>query len=264
MAQLYNLARMTTFTVGTGTISLQAAASGYLSFAAAGIVNGDTVSYGIIDGTSSEVGRGVYTSAGTTLTRSVLLSTNSNNAISLSGSAEVFICGLAEDFSRRLISETVTTGSASEVNITSIPQGYRDLELRVRARSTFAGTEDTLRIQFNGDTGANYDQQIIFGDNAGSAADTMATGQTTMSIGQLPASTATANFAGASRVDIMDYKTTARFKEVLMHIGQSYTLQRTQVGAGQWQSATAITSARVFWASGNFENSSVVSLYGLL
>jgi len=97
MAKLFNLARMTTATTGTGTITLGSAASGFLTFAQAGVVNGDIVSYGIQDGTSREVGTGTYTSSGTSLTRSVVKSTNSNAAIVLSGSAEVFITPVATD-----------------------------------------------------------------------------------------------------------------------------------------------------------------------
>lgn len=101
MAKLYNLARMTTATVGTGTITLGSAATVngvlYLSFAAAGVVNGDVVSYAIADTNNSETGTGTYTSAGTTLTRTVTTSTNGNAAISLTGSAQVFITARAQD-----------------------------------------------------------------------------------------------------------------------------------------------------------------------
>jgi hypothetical protein len=97
MAKLYNLARMTTATTGTGTLTLGTAVSGYLTFAQAGVSNAETVAYGIKDGSSSEVGTGVYTSAGTTLTRSVTKSTNSDTAISLSGSAEVYVTARKED-----------------------------------------------------------------------------------------------------------------------------------------------------------------------
>ena len=97
MPKLYNLARMTTTTAGTGTITLGVAVSGYLTFANAGVQNGDVVFYGIKDGSGSEVGWGTYTSSGTTLTRNVVKSTSSNAAISLSGSAEVYITALAGD-----------------------------------------------------------------------------------------------------------------------------------------------------------------------
>ena len=43
VAKLYNLARMNTATTGTGTITLSTAVSGFLSFAASGIADGDTV-----------------------------------------------------------------------------------------------------------------------------------------------------------------------------------------------------------------------------
>jgi len=98
MAVLKNLARMTTNTTGTGAITLNSSVAGFLSFDAAGVEDQDVVTYAIQDGTSSEIGRGTYTASGTTLSRSVLKSTNSNNAISLSGQAEVFITPAAEDF----------------------------------------------------------------------------------------------------------------------------------------------------------------------
>lgn len=97
MAKLYNLARMTTATTSTGTITLGSAVSGFLTFANAGVSDGDIVSYGISDGSASEVGYGVYTSSGTTLTRNVTTSTNSNAAINLSGTAQVFITPSASD-----------------------------------------------------------------------------------------------------------------------------------------------------------------------
>lgn len=100
MAAHYDLARMTTATTGTGTITLaSAAAGGYLTFANAGVVDGQIVRYGIVDGSSRETGYGVYTSSGTTLTRATIVqSTNSDNAIDLSGTAEVFITVGIEDF----------------------------------------------------------------------------------------------------------------------------------------------------------------------
>lgn len=97
MAKLYNLARMSTPTTGTGTITLGSPISGFLSFAAAGVSDGETISYGISDGANSEKSEGVYTASGTTLTRVVKTSTNSNTAINLSGSAQVFITPGKED-----------------------------------------------------------------------------------------------------------------------------------------------------------------------
>lgn len=99
MSKLFNLARMTSATAGTGTLTLGAAVSGYLTFALAGVADGTWVTYGIKDGSNSEIGYGKYTAAGTTLSRTaVLASTNGNALISCSGSEEVYITASAVDY----------------------------------------------------------------------------------------------------------------------------------------------------------------------
>ena len=112
MAKLYNLARVNTATTGTGTITLGSAVAGYLTFALAGVADGDVVDYGIKDGSNSEIGTGTYTASGTTLTRSVTKSTNANSAINLSGTAEVFITPRAETLNDAALFSTGTLGNA--------------------------------------------------------------------------------------------------------------------------------------------------------
>jgi hypothetical protein len=98
---LYNLAAMTVASTGTGTITLGSAATIngvlYLSFAGAGVTDGQTVAYSINDVGASEVGFGVYTAAGTTLTRNATTSTNSNNAINMTAAAIVRISPRLQD-----------------------------------------------------------------------------------------------------------------------------------------------------------------------
>ena len=97
MAVLKNRAKMSTSTTGTGTITLGSAESGYQTFADAGVANADVVRYVIEDGNNWEIGTGTYTATGTTLSRTVSESSNSDAAINLSGSATVFIGATAED-----------------------------------------------------------------------------------------------------------------------------------------------------------------------
>lgn len=97
---LYNLARMSTSTTGSGTLTLVSNVVGCLTFAQAGVQDGDILSYVIIDGNQTEVGRGTYTSSASTLARTTVLnSTNSGSAIVMeTGEAQVAIVALAEDF----------------------------------------------------------------------------------------------------------------------------------------------------------------------
>lgn len=102
MSKLYNRVKVSTATTGTGTITLGSAVTGYQTFASAGVQNGDVVSYVIEDANGNvEFGTGTYTSSGTTLSRTVTQScisgTWGTTAISLSGTAEVFISPLAAD-----------------------------------------------------------------------------------------------------------------------------------------------------------------------
>ena len=101
MVKLVNRAKMGTATTGTGSpITLGSAESGYQSFADAGVADGDTVRYVIEDGTAWEIGTGIYTASGTTLSRTVTESSNSDAAINLSGSAVVFVAATAADLGK--------------------------------------------------------------------------------------------------------------------------------------------------------------------
>ena len=126
-------------TPGTGSITLNSAATGYQSFASGGIGNSDVVSYVIEDGSDWEVGTGTYTSAGTSLSRDTIhASSNAGSAISATSAAVVSVIVSAEDLA----------GFAKTSDIGTTIQGY-DADL-----AAFAALDKTSSnfITANGST----------------------------------------------------------------------------------------------------------------
>jgi hypothetical protein len=159
----YDLARMTTPTTGYGSITLGAAVSGCLTFGAAGAQDQDVVSYAISDGSNSEVGWGVYTASGTTLTRNVIKSTNGNAAINLSGTAQVFITLLAEDTAmggaQNALPNTPTSGNVTLFTLVDLlpimtsstaPSGYVASASTNYSTAPYALTYENPRAQNSG------------------------------------------------------------------------------------------------------------------
>lgn len=127
MANYYDRVKVQTATTGTGTITLGSAATGFRTFATAGVPDGATVSYVIEEGAAWETGTGTYTASGTTLSRTVQYSSNSNNAINLAGSATVSITARASDIAN-VAGQTFTgkvTGVASTTSAATlnVPHG---------------------------------------------------------------------------------------------------------------------------------------------
>jgi hypothetical protein len=111
----------TTTTTGTGTVTLLGAATGFQSFSAIG--DGNTTYYTIVSqlGSEWEVGIGTYTSSGTTLSRTTVLSSSN------SGSLVVFTAGTKDVFvtypSSRSVYADGTTLTASNSSVLPIANG---------------------------------------------------------------------------------------------------------------------------------------------
>lgn len=189
--KLYNLCRVVTATTGTGTMTLGAAVSGFLTFAGAGVSDGETVGYAISEGSNSEIGTGVYTASGTTLTRAVLKSTNTDAAISLSGTAQVFITPSADDLvgiwtpdtdaSHRLTIAAGSNLSADRVLTLTTGDEARALTLTADATISAALTHDVAGATLL----RNVEDQTITG-GARVTSKSIATGSFTVDPGDRP------------------------------------------------------------------------------
>jgi hypothetical protein len=106
--------KVTTTTTGTGTLTLGAAQQGFQDFGAIG--NGNSTYYTIQDPVTGdwEVGAGVYTASGTTLSRDEVLSSSNAGALVNfgAGSKIVFVTYPAEKSSISYYTEVTTTYTA--------------------------------------------------------------------------------------------------------------------------------------------------------
>lgn len=156
-----------TATTGTGTINLGTALTGYRTFASAvtagNLASGNTVYYAIVDGSAWEVGLGTYTAGSPdTLTRSVAASSAGGTAISLDGTATVFI--------------TLTQAGLASFNRVNIDQGTSALTSGTTINTNAAAgnvftltlaTNATLANPTNLQAGAHY-QWLVRQDTTGS------------------------------------------------------------------------------------------------
>lgn len=84
---------------GTGTFTVSSAITGYMTPAQADAVDGNSYRYRAESDDLSqwEIGTGTYTASGTTLTRTVLKSSNANAAVNFSAAPKVAITSFAQD-----------------------------------------------------------------------------------------------------------------------------------------------------------------------
>lgn len=169
----------------------------------------------------------------------------------------------------QLLNETTLGSDQANIEFGSIPATYRDLVIIGRGRSARAGNAtDALQMRVgNGsvDSGSNYRYgQIINGTNA---TNSQSAGATLLTLGDtgLPGATADANAFSTFDVQILDYTTATRRREVVVrtiaHV--SSTVYNVHQIEGAWlNTSQAINIVRLFPASANFVAGTRIALYG--
>lgn len=164
-----------------------------------------------------------------------------------------------------LLSKTTTSASAGNVTFSSIPAGFTDLIVIVNGRCSKAAANDDLYVQLNADTGANYDLETMLTNNA-TFNGSNAIAQTQWNLGWLPGTSATSGISASTEILIPNYSGTTFQKTMRTHSGLNQTNVATGMYVkevhGWYRSTSAVSSVKVYPATSNFIDGSVVALYG--
>lgn len=164
----------------------------------------------------------------------------------------------------KIASVTVGAGGAANIEFTSIPSTYTDLQIMVSARKSTTGSTD-LGIRFNSATSGYYYRRLN-----GNGASVFAGGATNSSYyyieDTVPGSDYTANTFNNGMIYIYNYNSTSVRKTVLGDVvsEQNATTAFATLTGSYWDSTSAITSISITaGASGNLAQYSTATLYGI-
>lgn len=155
---------------------------------------------------------------------------------------------------------TTTLGSAAaDVTFNSF-SGYTDLIIVANARYEGAGSgTGGLRIQFNGDTGANYSLTALSG-NGSATSSGRATSGTYGEIGEVPQTGLGTSTYSTTIAHIMQYSNASIKKTVVSRTDAANVT--TKILGNLWGSTSAITSIKLF-AGSNLSAGSTFTIYGI-
>ena len=150
---------------------------------------------------------------------------------------------------------TVGSGGASDITFSSIPSTYAHLQIRVMSKLSAA---NDIYLQFNADTGNNYQRHTLYG-NGSAAGSYSETGNNRISILYTPNTG-----ENCSIVDILDYKDTNKYTTVRALGGADNNSNGfVALQSGGWRNTAAITSIKLYPASGTISEYSSFALYGI-
>ena len=160
---------------------------------------------------------------------------------------------------------TTTLGSnQTTVTFSSLGTDYKHIQFRILGRSANVGaTRGNIRVQLNGDTGANYAWHIL----AGLGNTTFASGgasATQMRLTYFPNNGNSSGIFGTGILDILDYKSTTKNKTLRMFGGDDTNgAGYIATASGLWVNTSAITSVSMVHGDGDWLAGSTFALYGI-
>ena len=167
---------------------------------------------------------------------------------------------------------SVGSGGSASISFTSIPSGFKHLQVRGIGRANTGQSATSLAdllMRVNSDTGANYARHRLLGDGSTASAGAT-TSQTQIPwTAVFPRSTAASNLFGGFVLDILDYQNTNKYKTFRYLGGADINGTGGTIGfqSGLWMSTSAITGLTFTFETDSNPNPSAqysqLALYGI-
>jgi hypothetical protein len=159
------------------------------------------------------------------------------------------------------ITSVTTVAGQTSVLFTSIPDGYRDLEVRIHGRSANAVLGQGVLLRFNSDTAANYRWRwdVSIGGQSSNS-------DTAIQLGEIAGTTADGTYVSEMTVTIPAYRSAFEKATSTVNAFRVANLANDSTagqGAGYWDSSAAVTSVEILMEAGAFATGSVITLYGV-
>jgi hypothetical protein len=164
------------------------------------------------------------------------------------------------------ITKTVLGSPAASIVFSSIASTYNALQIVISQARNSTAADVPTSVQFNTDTGTNYQWQEHYGLNTASTA-AAAVGATAIPVGDVPGTGVAAGYAASMVIDIPNYASSTFYKQTLSRCfsptsSAAAGMFLEHIG-GQWLSTAAIATVTLLPSSGNFTTGTTAILYGI-
>ena len=165
------------------------------------------------------------------------------------------------------IATATSNGTETSITLSSIPNTYSSLQVRIIGRNNIAATDASFaQMRVNGDTGNNYAQHELWGDGASVTAGGSAS-ISSMQYATIVRNNATSNIFGVSIIDIHDYSSTTKAKTFRVLAGSEINSNTSFKGpaftSGFLNVTSAISTIYINSAFNNFTSETTFALYGI-
>jgi hypothetical protein len=165
------------------------------------------------------------------------------------------------------IATTTLSTTAASITFSSIPQGYKHLQIRGLARCSTASVDANIDFRFNSDSGTNYSNHGIYGSGSGGSLSPFGNAnEAALLAGRCTAANSTSNYFGGFVMDILDYTDTNKYKTIksLTSNNQNSASGYLFYFSGNWRSTNAVNSISLYSFGANLVAGTTMALYGVL